>query len=512
MNHIKDKRLWWAANYGRGHVPAPLTPMTGIGLGIGLVGLMGLILMTMAFMAMFSPAIAGVSGGVSLAFVTFVSLPGRNAKGIKELQQVKGELKKAAVALLDAADGRDMTAEEQTRYDGFKADIARADTLIKREEERIELERETAGRAFDERGGLQAVHERADDDPKPFRDHRDFLTAVMETASGKRTDRRLQKFQASQYQATQGTDEQSLLSDPHGGFLVPVSVMPGILSVTAEQDPLDGLVTKIPMQTPAVNINARVDKDHSSSVSGGLTVTRRPELVDGSSSRMQFEQVEMVARELFGYCFASETILSDSPQSFLAILQAGFSDEFANNAINERLNGAGNGQFTGVIAAPCTVSVGKETGQAAASIATENIDKMAARCWRYGQAVWLANHNTRPQLKGLVRAVGTGGSVVPYFVTSPEGKESLDGRPIFFTEWCKTVGTVGDLVLGNWSEFLQGEYQPIMQAESIHVRFIANERAFKFWKRNAGQPWWKSALTPKNGSTLSPFVTLATRA
>lgn len=195
----------------------------------------------------------------------------------------------------------------------------------------------------------------------------------------------------------------------------------------------------------------------------------------------------------------------------MAILTAGFGDEFANNAISERLIGNGNGQFLGVLNASCTVSVAKETGQAAATILKENIDNMAARCWRYGQSVWLANHNTRPQLKSLVQVVGTGGNAVPYFQTTADGRETLDGRPIFFTEHCKTLGTVGDLILGNWSQYLEGTYQPLQMAESIHVRFMANERAFRFWKRNCAAPWWKAALTPKNGSTLSPFVTLATR-
>jgi len=70
------------------------------------------------------------------------------------------------------------------------------------------------------------------------------------------------------------------------------------------------------MSATMVKVNARVDKNHSSSVSGGLTVTRRPETLDGTSSRMAFEQISLEAHELFGLAYASESILSDSPQSF----------------------------------------------------------------------------------------------------------------------------------------------------------------------------------------------------
>lgn len=442
---------------------------------------------------------------------------------LRQLQKNKAAAKTSALALLAAAEtaNREFTTDEQAQYDALKASIVSLDKQIAMAEERVELERGAAAAAFEatrDPGSplVGGVRDRAEDNPAPFKTSHDFLSAVMGAGKGARLDDRLRRFAGSSqpgYRATQGSDEQSTLQDPYGGFLVPVSVMPGVLMVSAEQDPLAALTTNLPMATPSVKLNARVDKDHSSSVSGGLTVARRPELSDGAGSRMEFEPVNMDARDLFGLCYATENILEDSPESFYALLQAGFGDEFANNRMNERINGNGGGEYLGILNAPCVVSVAKETNQAAATIVKENIDKMASRCWRYGQAVWLANQNTRPQLKSLVQVVGTGGNAVPYFVSNPDGTgEALDGRPIFFTEWCKTLGTVGDLILGNWSQYLEGEYRPMRAAESIHVRFLANERAFKFWKRTAGQPWWKSVLTPKNGSTLAPFVTVATRA
>jgi HK97 family phage major capsid protein len=265
------------------------------------------------------------------------------------------------------------------------------------------------------------------------------------------------------------------------------------------------------MMAPTVTFNARVDKNHSTSVSGGLTVARREETVDGASSRMKFEQVILTANEEFGLAFASERIIADSPQSFVAILNAGFRDEYVAAAMKERISGTGTGERLGFLNAGCKISVSKETGQAAATIKKENIDKMEARCWRYNRAVWLANHNTRPQLKSLVQVVGTGGNAVPYFVGANGGPETLSGRPIFFSEFAKTVGTEGDLILIVPSEYLEGTYESEQYAESIHVRFAAAERAFRFYRRNDGRPWWASALAPKNGDSLSPVVTLATR-
>jgi len=93
-----------------------------------------------------------------------------------------------------------------------------------------------------------------------------------------------------------------------------------------------------------------------------------------------------------------------------------------------------------------------------------------------------------------------------------DAPDMLLGRPIAYDENCKTLGDAGDLILCNWTQYLEGTLQPLQSAESMHVRFLYNERVFKFWKRNDGRMWWNTYLTPKNGSTLSPVVTLAVRA
>jgi HK97 family phage major capsid protein len=442
--------------------------------------------------------------------------------GINALKQRGLALYEAMKATRAKAGDAALTDEQRTQA---RADFTRLESLhttnaadIKAEERMRELDRSyqpetplvdpdarAAGTAA-AKAGIQ-VKERAEEDPKRgFKDHRDFLKAVMDAGRNPfRADSRLKLL------ATVGSDEQGAYSDPAGGFLVPHGVAPGILSLQPEGDPLDGKITPVTMTAPTISFNARVDKNHSSSVSGGLVVTRRPETVDGTASRMAFEQVVLTANEEFGIAYASERIINDSPQSIIDIISAGFSDEYVANAMNERINGTGTGERQGALSTACKIAVAKETSQKAGSILKENIDKMAARCWRYSQAIYLANHNTRPQLKSLVQVVGTGGNGVAYLTGSEGGQEYLDNRPIFFTEFAKTLGTEGDLILLVPSQYLEGTYQNEQYAESIHVRFAAAERCFRFYRRNDAQWWWRSALTPKNGDTLSPVVTLATR-
>ena len=445
---------------------------------------------------------------------------------IKELRAKQDAEVKAAKALLLKAskENRDLNADEQTALDEHTANAEGFKAQAERQAKVDALDADlhaSAGRRTQPDSGeeipvtvntsvITDVREQFKDDPKKgFKSHREFLSTVLSHGQG---DIRAAKDQRLKFLAAAGSDEQSTGDNSKGGFLVPEAYSPNVLQLKAESDPTAG-VTNIPMQAPIVRMPARVDKDHSTSVSGGLTVSRKAETVATGTSRMSFEQVKLEAFSLYGGAYVTEELLSDSPASFVAILAKGFTDQFGYHMINERLNGTGVGEHLGVTNSNGPiVSIAKESSQPAATITYNNVLAMRARVWGYGSAVWLANHNCLPQLAKMNSPVGTGGSLVYQSSAAVDVPDMLLGRPIYYTEYAKTLGTTGDILCCNFGEYLEGVYQPLQSAESIHVRFLNNERTFKFWLRNAGAPWWKTALTPKNGDTLSPFVKLDARA
>ncbi|HUX01023.1 MAG TPA: phage major capsid protein [Phycisphaerae bacterium] len=449
---------------------------------------------------------------------------------LEKLRQKKADAlaKIDAINLAATAEERELTEEQEAKLDALLAEAKEADTGIKALEARLELRaaRSTEIAALNAPRGRRAspdavpaptavittgVHERAEDDPnRGFRHPREFMMAVLAAGCQRGVDPRLAVLRVKP-SATAGSDEQGTYADPYGGFLVPAGFSPDLLQIGPEADPVQGRVTQIPMESPVVKMPARVDKDHSTSVSGGLRVYRRAETDTSASSRVAFEQVVLNAMGLFGLAYVSEELLTDSPISFAALLATMFGDEYASVILNERLNGTGVGEFMGVMTSPCLISITKETGQAPDTIVYGNVVKMRARVWGYGNAVWLANQDCLPQLATLNLQVGTAGIPVWQPSLREDVPDILMGRPLFFTEYMKTVGDTGDIGCFNFSQFLEGVYQPLEQAESIHVRFIYNERAFRFTMRNAGAPWWKSELTPKNGATLSPFVVCKAR-
>ncbi len=344
-----------------------------------------------------------------------------------------------------------------------------------------------------------------DTEKRGFKHAREFFQAILSTHQTGRMDDRLKPLRM---QAAAGSDEGMTISDPYGGFMVPTGFSPSLLQIEPEADPIGALTTKVPMANPSIKMPARVDTDHSTSVAGGLTVTRKVETVAATASRMTLSQVSLVAYSLFGYSFATEELITDSAISWTAAIEQGFSDAFAGKILDERINGSGIGEMEGILKSGALVSV--SSSQTADTIKYANLAGMMSRSWGYGKAVWMFNHDCLPQLMAIQDGAGA-------HVWQPSAREGIPGlifgRPAFANEYCQTIGDAGDIILVNWSEYLEGIYQPMQSSESIHVRYAEHERAFKFWIRNAGVPWWSSALTPaKSSNTLSPYVTLAARA
>jgi len=463
---------------------------------------------------------------------------------INELRQKRIEAEAAHSALLDAhlkaADGkRSFTSEEIKAQTEAEELVGGLDGLLKAEQTRIDIEKRRAetGPSRIEVGKPNV----ADDPRKGFRSSREVLMAAMTAAQTGRVDERLRflaqrdpedKVAAGEpsyllpvaftpsFLATVGSDEHGEYSNQYGGFSVMTTRLAPRPLIGFEGDPSVGRTEMIPMSSPMVEMEAAVDKDHSSSVSAGLTVSRRAETVALSGTRQSREMITLKASSLMGVSFATEELLADSPGSFIARLDNGFRTQFAAHIFGEKLRGKGAAEYLGVLTALAsaslgpTISVAKEGSQVADTIVADNVVKMRSRCWGYSNAIWVANHDAYPQLVRLAITVGVGAATALYQQSIVEDRpDMLLGRPLFYSEYASTLGDFGDIGLYNFSQYMEGIYQPIQSAESVHFRFLNRERTFVFWTRNCGAPSWRTALTPnKSASTLSPFVLLAERA
>lgn len=369
--------------------------------------------------------------------------------------------------------------------------------------------REGGGSDQDSGGNVNWVRDGWQSDPmRGFRDHVDFLSQVKSAAKYPGEVSPQLKAMAA------GSDEHGTHDDTKGGFLVARSMLGEVMTGPVASDPTASLVDSIQMDTPVVDVPYLVDKDHSTSVSGGLNWQWRSETQAADASELKLGEMEFRAHTLMGKTYTTRELMERSFTSFVSLLRNGFRRELASKLLKSKLYGNGNGKMLGILDAACTITVPKEGGQGADTINGDNLINMLARHYEVPDSnttIWLANKSCLPQ---LVKAHTTmTNSDQPIFVhgNGTTVPNTLLNYPIFFTEHCKQLGDLGDIILGDWSQFLVGEYMPLREESSIHVRFENHEQVFKFWIEIAGAPRWETFLTPENGPTQSPFVVLEAR-
>ena len=429
---------------------------------------------------------------------------------------------------------RDLTDDEKTkvdahtsRVDELKVAIAAGVESQEADIRRLEkLDEHTAGAsesAAQPARQPQARIEQPDGgtEPKGFESFGHFLQAVShvpgQMSRGEQIDKRL-----GTRQAATGMSE-GVASD--GGFLVATDFSSELMvetynsTVVLEGGPGFSGVTKIPLSgnSNGIKINAIDETDRAAgSRWGGIQAFWLNEAGTKTKSKPTFRQVELSLHKLIGLVYSTDELLQDA-SALEAVVRTAFAEEFSFQIQDALINGTGTGKPLGVLASNAKVSVAAETGQVAATVVKENIDKMYSRMKPSSvqRAVWYINQNVYPQLFSLTQAVGTGG--VPVYLppgglsTSPFG--TLYGRPVVPIEQAASVGTVGDIMFVDMSAYLFIDKGAIQSDSSIHVQFTTDETVFRFVFRCDGQPAMASPLTPFKGTgdTISSFIVLATR-
>ncbi len=306
--------------------------------------------------------------------------------------------------------------------------------------------------------------------------------------------------------------------DTEGGFLVPIEFNSRVYETAIEAAILRPRTQFIPMQTNTIEFPSIDVTSHATSLFGGIIIYRTAEGFQKTKSKPKFGQLRLTLNGLTGLVEVTNQLLEDSPISIEPLVNEKFSQAIVHKQEDDFINGTGVGQALGVLNSPCLVTVTKETGQVADTILSQNIIKMFSRLHptSMANAIWIANNDTFIQLAQMTIDVGTGGVPVWLPANGISGKpfQTLFGMPLFLTEHCQTLGDKGDIILGDWSQYLVGGKNGggVKTASSMHLRFDYNAMVFRIETRYDGQPWWRSALTPKHSNkTLSPFVTLGAR-
>lgn len=349
-----------------------------------------------------------------------------------------------------------------------------------------------------------------------FGDHTEFFQATWHRADrlkNWRTDLAPKLAKLTDIQNSFGSEVPDA-----GGFLIPETLRSELLQLSLEDAVIRPRATIIPMSSLRVPIPFIDDTSHVSNVFGGVQWYWTEEAAALTESQAKFGRIVLDAKKLTAFANVPNELLQDAP-AFAGFFDAKFPQALAFGEDVAFFTGTGAGEPAGFINCAASVSVAKESGQAANTIVWENIVKMFARMLPTSlkRAVWIAAIDTFPELATMALSVGTGGG--PVWIGGPNQPGSdgppvtILGRPVLFTEKASALSTTGDINFVDPSYYLIGDRMQMESASSEHYKFANDQTSFRIIQRVDGRPWLQSALTPHNNSssTLTAFVQLATR-
>lgn len=308
-----------------------------------------------------------------------------------------------------------------------------------------------------------------------------------------------------------------------GGYLVPPDFSTAIWQKVRGEDSL--LARCAQFTTGRNSLTFPKDETTPWENSSGIRVFWEGEGDQGTASKPKFETTQARLNKLMALVNVTEELMEDAPglDSYLRFWTPVKMTARINTAI---VRGTGAGQPLGILNASSLVTISKENSQDAASILFPNINKMWNRIYAplRSNAIWLINQEIEPQLEGMqfIPANEHGaqniGSNIPVYL--PAGGVAdmpfarLKGRPVIPVQPASQLGTIGDIILTDLSQYMAlTKGSGIQEDTSIHLYFDQAIQVLRFIFRVTGQPIWNSVITPENGSnTYSWAVALETRA
>jgi HK97 family phage major capsid protein len=400
------------------------------------------------------------------------------------------------------------SAEERERIAVLDAECEKLETEVTELSQRVEAEENAImrGAAF-AAGATRGSRGSRGGDPERtggFDSLAEFAVAVRNAhpSRGGIMDSRL----AAMY-ATPSGQMQELGGSAGEGYMVPAEYRDQVSELVFDEPDLVADVAPEPTSRNAVE--QPVDESTPWGAAGIQAKWRR-EVEQMTPSKLATEGRFLQLHELYAFVTVTEELLQDAPL-LNARLARGAARAISWAASDAIMWGTGVGQPLGWMQSGALVSVAKESGQAAATIVPANIVKMFSRLrpGAIARSRWYANSEILPQLMSL--QAGDSGPLLwtppaTGFREAPGG--ILLGRPIVFSEHCKPLGTVGDLQLVDPSGYFAVMRRPGVQfAESMHLYFDYNLRAFRWTFRIGGMPFLSAPVDPAHGSTTKSFFT-----
>ena len=343
-----------------------------------------------------------------------------------------------------------------------------------------------------------------------FRDFGDFLMTVRTSSARENQGRPDPRLVMNSGPGVLGSE--SVGAD--GGFAVPPGFVGEVVRKILQSNSL--LLATDARTTQSNSLSIPKDETTPWQTSGGIQAYWDGEDVQESQSKPQLTSATLKTNKLTALVPITDELADDS-NALVEHVSSKAPDRIAFAVESAIIAGIGGTRPKGILTSAGTIVVSEESGQTAGTIVAQNVVKLWNRVLPGARrnGTWMCHPDADLQLQQLVFS-GSAGNVTasaPLYQAPtaifPNG--SILGRPIFFSETCSAVGTVGDIIFGDLSAYLTVT-KMLRSDVSIHLWFDYDMTAYRFILRIGGQPW-TDALVPslKGGVSRGFFATLAAR-
>jgi HK97 family phage major capsid protein len=438
------------------------------------------------------------------------AMPAVTSKNLRNLQGQKAALVKSMRELNDkaAAENRDLTAEEQTAFDGHKSKLESLNARIERETTLMAEEAD----AGVEIGEILSTHERGADDPKRgFRTFGEFAAAARQHPNfqGSGVAMNGQLIQAAA-PSTYGSEA----SGVDGGFAVPPAFAREIFTLSLTEDALLPFTD----DTPVEGNSMVFPKDETTPWgTDGIRAYWQAEAAAATATKPKLGTEALRLHKLMALVPVTDELMADT-NALGAYIPKKVADSIRWKTNEAILNGTGAGQPLGALTSAAGLQVSKDSGQATLTLSAANLANMIARLppGSYGRAIWLINNDVLGALFTLT--LGNYPIYIPAGAGNAGGIQGnpygmLLGRPIVISQHAASFTSAGDVQLHDLSYYRTiTKSGGVETATSMHLYFDADVTAYRTTFRIDGKPKIAAQISPANGTNkMSPFLKLQAR-
>ena len=401
------------------------------------------------------------------------------------------------------ADGRlELNEAETAEYAAKEKELADTKAALEREE-RLEAEEAALDehRTLASRPGGRGAHIVRPGGPEANRQF-ESIGEWVSAAILNPNDQRLQWLDSQR-----AASDMDVSTPERGAFMMPTVFRPQLRQATPQQaiirsrcevlEPTDQPDAEVEM--PALNQSA------SKGMYGGLSVAMVAEGGAKPQTDVALRMIKWVPREAAGHVVITDKSLRNWAQQ-TAFIERQFRG--AKDAFEDTKFFSGNGTTTalGLLTSPATIAVNRASANLVKYIDLVNMLAKARRGGG-GSFIWIGNQTLLPQ---LMQMEDTAGNLIWQNNAVAGSPGTLCGLP--YVEWERgaVLGSKGDLMLVDLSQYVIKDGAGPFIAASEHVHFTNNKTVIKFFWNFDGRPWLDGpfGLEADASKTISPFVVL----